>query len=240
MVSIGNFFFRYRDFIFPVVFLAMAAGFRPYLPSWDESADIYLDAAGFLVALLGQALRAAVIGYAYIKRGGKNKKVYADSLVQAGFFAHSRNPLYVGNLLVLFGLIIIHSSPWFYLFGFGFYLFAYVCLVLAEENYLRGKFGEAYDDYCRKVNRFLPSFSGLGKSLDGMKFDWKKVIRKEYGSTFSWVTCALALLVWERWSSFGYEAREIQIHLIFAAWVPVVLAYAVARVLKKTGRLGAG
>ena len=43
------------------------------------------------------------IGYEYIVRGGRQGKVYAEDLVQGGVFAHSRNPLYLGNLLIIVG-----------------------------------------------------------------------------------------------------------------------------------------
>ena len=67
----------------------------------DWRLDRRLDAAGFVVASIGQLLRVAVIGFAYITRGGRNRRIVADSLVQAGIFAHSRNPLYLGNLLIV-------------------------------------------------------------------------------------------------------------------------------------------
>ena len=36
-----------------------------------------------------------------------------------------------------------------------------------------------------------------------MSFDWRRVIRKEYNSTFTWITCALALLAWETYRNGG-------------------------------------
>jgi protein-S-isoprenylcysteine O-methyltransferase Ste14 len=68
-----------------------------------------LDALGVVVLAGGLALRSLVVGLAYIKRGGKGKKVYADALVTDGIFAHSRNPLYLGNILILCGLALCSS-----------------------------------------------------------------------------------------------------------------------------------
>ena len=51
---------------------------------------------------------------------GENKQVYADSMVREGFFAHSRHPLYLGNMLGIFGLLIIHYSSWAYAIGVPF------------------------------------------------------------------------------------------------------------------------
>jgi len=238
MVRFGDFFFKYRDFLFPVVFLVLAAGFRPWIPAGEARYDLLMDALGIGLAVAGQGLRAAVIGFAYIKRGGKDKKVYADDLVVEGFFAHARNPLYVGNLLVLFGLIVVHGAPGFVLLGGAFYLFAYRCIVAAEERFLLGKFGAQYEQYCREVNRFLISFRGLGKTLAGMEYDWRRVLRKEYGSTFTWVAAVLALLIYERWANFGLEAERGAIMGIGAMGVPLLVAYVIVRVLKKKRLLG--
>ena len=71
-----------------------------------------MDIAGVLIILSGLGLRAVVIGLAYIKRGGVNKMIHADTLVTNGLFAHCRNPLYAGNLLVVAGLLVIFNNPW--------------------------------------------------------------------------------------------------------------------------------
>jgi hypothetical protein len=66
---------------------------------------------------------------AYIKRGGKAGKVYAPRLVTQGLFGHSRNPLYVGNLLVLLGVFLVHNNSVVYHIGVPFFLFAYTSIV---------------------------------------------------------------------------------------------------------------
>ena len=240
LVRAGNFFFKFRNALFPVAFVAIAAATRPLAPFGSERADRWLDAAGFAVALLGQSLRALVIGLAYIRRGGKDQKIYAETLVTEGFFAHARNPLYVGNMLVFLGLFIILNSTWGYVAGVPFFLFAYLVIVAAEEDYLSRQFGSAFDDYCRRVNRFVPSFVGLGATVRGMAFNWKRLVRKEYGSTFTWMTTALALLVWESVVRRGAAASAPLMRAALVAWAPVVAGYAVARFLKKSGRLQSG
>lgn len=240
MVRIGHVVFRVRNVVFPVVFVALAVAARPRLAGGDERLDHLVDAAGVLLILSGQTLRAAAVGFAYIKRGGKDKRIYADSLVQEGIFAHCRNPLYVGNVLTVIGFSVIHNSPWFYVVGVGFFLFAYLCLVLAEEDFLRERFGWQYEDYCRRVPRFVPSLRGLGKTLGGMTFNWRKLIRKEYGTAFTWITAVLALLAWQAVANFGYEARRGELTVLGIVWLPVAVGYLAARILKKAGALGRG
>jgi hypothetical protein len=54
------------------------------------------------------------------------------------------------------------------------------------------------------------------------------------------VTTVLALLGWEAYIHFGYQARKAEIHLLAILWVPVIAAWLTARILKKRGVLGSG
>ena len=236
----GQFFFKYRDLLFPLVFLPIALGTRPAVLLGDPRADGGMQALGVLVVLAGQGLRALVIGLAYIRRGGKNRQIYAQDLVQDGFFAHSRNPLYVGNLLIVAGLVLIHGGPWMYLLVLPFFLFVYIAIVAAEELYLSTHFGSQYAEYCRKVPRFLPRLRGLAATIRGMDFDWKRLVRKEYGTFFSSVNGVLLLLAWKYVSVHGFDASRKLLWTLGLVWIPFLLAYLTARVLKKRGTLGKG
>ncbi|HEV8580977.1 MAG TPA: methyltransferase [Thermoanaerobaculia bacterium] len=238
-LAAGRFFFRYRDICFPLVFLAIALGTRARWPLQSRACEMLTNAAGVAVALAGQVLRALVIGLAYIRRGGRNRRMHADDLVREGVFAHSRNPLYLGNLLGLFGLLLIHNSLPGYWVGLPFYLLAYGAIVAAEEDYLARRFGEEYLSYRRQVPRFLPRLTGLRATLTGMRFDWPRLLRKEYGTTFAGATAILALLLWDRYQLFGaVGARALSRAL--ALWLPLLLAYLTVRTLKKKGCLGKG
>jgi len=236
IVAIGNFLFRYRNAVFPLVFMAIVFLDRPRYPLGSGTLDRALDVAGIALAVAGQALRALVIGLAYIRRGGKEGKVHADDLVQEGIFAHSRNPLYVGNALVFLGLFVVLNSWLGYLLGVPAMFVAYLSLVRAEEEFLAAKFGESYREYCRRVPRFLPKLAGLRGTVAGMQFDWARVVRKEYGSTWTWITVVIGLLFWERFSVEG--PGSVRTTGYVAAWVAVTVLYGVARFLKKTKRLG--
>jgi protein-S-isoprenylcysteine O-methyltransferase Ste14 len=239
-VSCGSFLFRCRDALFPVVFLGLALASTPGTLFGSRFWDRLLDAAGVAVALGGQLLRALVIGLAYVRRGGLNGKIHADSLVVEGIFAHSRNPLYLGNFLALVGFCLIHHSWLCYLAGIPFFAFAYFAIVSAEEQFLLRRFGDDYVAYCRRVNRFLPACRGLGQTIARMPFDWRRLVRKEYGSTFAGVSTVLALLAWDDYRRLGYPASAGTLTLALVLWSALVPAYVLARWLKKSGRLGTG
>ena len=158
---VGQVIFRVRDVLFPVVLLTVAFGTRPRITGGDMSLDHWTDVAGALVSLTGQTFRVLVIGLVYITRGGQNRQVWADALVNRGMFAHSRNPLYVANLLLFLGLAIVHNGWAMYLIVLPFFVVAYVCIVAAEEAYLVERFGAAYAEYRRRVPRWMPSLRGL-------------------------------------------------------------------------------
>lgn len=237
---LGRFLFRYRDFLFPLL-LGLPAFLtrpRPFLGDWRR--DAWLDAFGFLVALAGQVLRAAVIGLEYIERGGRNKRVYASRLVTGGLFAHSRNPLYLGNLLIVAGLTLVHGGPWVLGISLPGFALAYHAIMREEERFLVGEFGAEYEDYRRRVPRLRLRLVGLRATVRSMPFRWQRLIRKEYGTTFAWITAFLALLAWERVTAFGREAATPTLRILAAIWLGAGLFYLTARVLKKTGRLGQG
>jgi heme O synthase-like polyprenyltransferase len=79
---------------------------------------------------------------------------------------------------------------------------------------------------------------GLRDTLATMRFNWKRLIRKEYGSTFAWISTAFLLLGWQAVANFGWEAARSEAMTLFVFWLPLLAAYFTARVLKKTGRLG--
>ena len=149
---------------------------------------------GLAIALLGQLVRMLTIGMAYIVRGGRNRRIFAEGLVTDGLFSHCRNPMYVGNILLVIGMSILSNSLFAVLVMIPLFLFIYQAITLAEENFLRNKFGSGFDDYCTQVNRWLPKLKGIGSTFKNNSFDLTKVLFKEYNSTYLWTFGATLLL----------------------------------------------
>lgn len=230
MVRIGNFFFHYRNGLFPLAVVLVFLPTRRIVPQ-----DSLALALGLLVIVLGQLSRAVTIGLAYIKRGGHQKQVYADGLVCDGLFAHCRNPLYVGNILMLLGFGIALNSLTCLAAGGAFFLFVYSAIVRAEENYLRGKFGEAYDRYCAAVPRWAIRPAGLGRTVRSMRFNWRRLLLKEYGTFFNWVAGLPVALYLRRHvllqRDFAWTATD---SLLLGVLVAAVAFYGITRHLKKS------
>jgi protein-S-isoprenylcysteine O-methyltransferase Ste14 len=235
----GTFLFRTRDALFPALIVALILVTDPVFPFGSSQSDLWLDGLGILVALAGQALRITVIGYRYIARGGKNRRVHADDLVTGGAFALARNPLYVGNMLVLFGLFVIWNAPLLYAVAVPFTMIGYRSIVAAEEAFLHQTFGAVYEEYCRTTNRWIPDLSRFRQAVEGIPFNWKRVLLKEYGSWTAWIGTACTLMIVESLWAAPYDAQALWINALGAVIVLVVIAWAVTRWLKLSRRIKA-
>jgi hypothetical protein len=232
MIQIGNFFFKYRNLLFILLYGLL------FLPSPELFTENIFHAVyktwpliiGLFVTVLGQAIRGATIGLAYIVRGGKDKKVYAEHLVSTGIFSHCRNPLYVGNILMLLGVGILANSLIYVAIIMPLFLFIYQAIVLAEEHFLRGKFGADFDAYCAKVNRWIPSLKGIGATFSSMEFNWKRWVLKEYTTQFIWLA-GIALLIIRL-----YRIEDVMTNSIYSI-VILAIGYAIVRYLKKSGKM---
>ncbi len=237
LLACGDFFFRHRNTVFPLLLAGLCIVLPPRLAGGSLALDRWLDLLGLAALLAGQALRAAVIGFAYIKRGGLNKRVHAATLVTGGLFGVCRNPIYLGNGLIIAGLLVVHGNPFACLLGLLLFGFAYASIVASEENFLVGKFGVAYLDYCRRVGRWWPDFAKFAEATQGMRFDWRRVVINDYGTVFAWVTGAALLFAYEGAYHEGLAGAEARL-LAAAGLILIMGALALAiRHLKKSGRL---
>jgi len=234
---VGDFGFHYRGLLIPFVLATLLVVTRPSEALRADSVARGITLAGIAIALAGQAIRFFVIGFAYIKRGGKNRRIYADDLVTEGVYAHVRNPMYVGNFLILVGLAIIWGSPLAFAIGVPLVGFLYFAIIVSEEAYLRDKFGDAYDAYARDVNRFVPRLAGLRDTVQGSHYDWRKALRKEYGTPHGLGWGILLLIVFRTLRLEGLSGQQHLLWICLAVGIPWTLLYLAVRRWKMVGGL---
>jgi protein-S-isoprenylcysteine O-methyltransferase Ste14 len=232
-IQIGNFFFKYRNWVFVPLYLAL------FIPSPALLAEPYhgwLLFTGLAVTLFGQAIRGATIGLAYIKRGGRNKKVYATNLVTEGIFNHCRNPLYLGNTLMLLGVGILSNSLLYVGLIIPAFLFIYQTIIMAEENFLRNTYGKEFNAYCQRVNRWIPVFKGLKATFNSMQFNWRRWLVKELSTLYIWLL-GITLIVLLKYPALTGDDAGLRNQLL-GVIVPLITAvYFSVRYLKKSGKL---
>ncbi|XVH31633.1 methyltransferase family protein [Haloferacaceae archaeon DSL9] len=89
-------------------------------------------------------------------RGTPSPTHETEELVTGGVYAHSRNPMYLGVLLLIVGQAVryrsVHVLWWAVVCWLGFHR----RIIEYEEPHLREKHGRAYEEYCDRVSRWLP------------------------------------------------------------------------------------
>lgn len=78
-----------------------------------------------------------------------------NAIVSTGIYRFTRNPIYVGFLIVVIAAAIGFNSWWVLLSIVPLFLLLQFGVVLREETYLSAKFGAVYDDYRRRVRRWI-------------------------------------------------------------------------------------
>ena len=94
----------------------------------------------------------------------KNKQ-----LATSGPYLYVRHPLYVGNILILFGFVAASGIWWTAVVTLAFLFFYYPPAVEYEERKLSKIFGAAWDDYVRSTRPLLPTF---GNRPSGSEDTW--------------------------------------------------------------------
>src|SRR5262245_28340596 len=79
----------------------------------------------------------------------------ATTLVTTGVYRVTRNPMYVGLLLILLALAFLLRSPWSFLGPVSFFAWINYLQIIPEERILATLFGEEYKNYQSRVRRWL-------------------------------------------------------------------------------------
>lgn len=160
-------------FVFAAVFLWLAR------PSWRTML------ASLVLVVPGLWLRGYAAGY--VKKNSE--------LTTTGPYAYTRNPLYLGSMLIAFGFAAA-SGSWVIFIALAV-LFAaiYIPTILSEEEYLREKFA-GFDVYARSVPRLLPRLMGGGGRGEAGSFSGALYRHhREYNSAMGAGAIYLALVI---------------------------------------------
>jgi len=144
-------------------------------PTWRSIA------VGTVLIVPGLLIRAAASGHVR-----KN-----EALATTGPYAYTRNPLYLGSLLIGIGFALAARSWW--VGGVLVVMFSaiYLPVIRGEERFLREKFPE-FEDYMRRVPRMLPRFNAARFGDDGGGFSLELYLKhREWNALLG----ALAIVV---------------------------------------------
>jgi protein-S-isoprenylcysteine O-methyltransferase Ste14 len=135
---------------------------------------------GGLLLLPGLLLRALASGHVQ-----KDKQ-----LTTSGPYAYTRNPLYLGSLILAAGFAVAARSWWIAALMLAMFAAIYIPVIAGEESYLRHTFPD-YDDYAHHVPRVLPRLTPYGRQQSAYSSAryWK---HREYQAI---IGCAVILCI---------------------------------------------
>ncbi|MBI4832016.1 MAG: isoprenylcysteine carboxylmethyltransferase family protein [Candidatus Lindowbacteria bacterium] len=148
-IRLGRVFFRARNFTGLPLFLFMLSFF-----AWEYENDLVTWPVGCALIGAGQALRLWAMRH--IGRSARTRKDKARRLVASGPYRYTRNPLYIGNHLMLAGYCVLSELLWLLPFALVICFIFYSFIAAYEEELLKERFGEDYVRYSMETPRWLP------------------------------------------------------------------------------------
>jgi hypothetical protein len=187
-----------------------------------------------IVSLSGLVVRALTVGYTPKNTSGRNTAggQIAEVLNHKGIYSTVRHPLYLGNFLMWLGLFMYLSVWWFVVICSLLYWIYYERIMIAEEEFLRKKYGSAYESWASKTPAFIPNFS-LWQSAD-LSFSMKNVLKREYNGLFA---VALTFTIFNAAAHYFYD-QTFQIDLFWKITLIVCFViFITLRTLKKSTKV---
>ncbi len=122
---------------------------------WPGMDDTAARLAGWLLALGGLAL----VIWSIVTLHRHNTTVLphdgASTLVTSGPFALRRNPIYLGDVLILFGVSVLTTNLWFSVASAAFIPLVTWLAILPEERHLERRFGDEWRRYSDTTRRLF-------------------------------------------------------------------------------------
>jgi protein-S-isoprenylcysteine O-methyltransferase Ste14 len=156
-------------------------------PFADDGANLAWFLLSLAIAAAGALLRIYVNGHAALGTSGKVKaEAEAAELNTTGAYSLVRNPLYVGRILNFTGLAMLTGSALYGMLIFFGSILVYERISAYEEEFLRGKFGDAHARWASEVPALLPRLHGWVPPRYG--FWWRRMLWREYKKFFQFGT----------------------------------------------------
>jgi len=222
----GAWLFRYRSYL-PLVtipFFIVSLSSFSYLHQRHDMNEIW-QLFCLAISFLGLALRILTVGRAPLGTSGRNtREQVADTLNTTGVYSLVRHPLYLGNFLVMLGFALWPHQTWVAVLMSCIYMIYYERIMLAEEAFLRHRFGAAFEDWARQTPAFIPKLKGWKPSP--VPFCWRTVGQREYNAFFLIVT------VFFLFDFVGDSVAEGNLHLEYGWFSAFLAAFVISTVLR--------
>lgn len=182
MVKHGHTMFRFRSYlpllIIPPLFIAMKESLWVEEMIGDNFEDFWVFIC-FLVSLFGLFIRAYTVGHVPGGTSGRNTQSQrAHKLNTTGMYSIVRNPLYLGNFIIILGVLLSIKVWWLVALGSLAFFIYMERIILAEEKFLADTYGQNYAEWRAKTPAIWPNFKLWQKPE--LPLSMKTVMKREY------------------------------------------------------------
>jgi protein-S-isoprenylcysteine O-methyltransferase Ste14 len=225
----GDWLFRWRSYVPLIVF--PVAGLALYCVRIDSPGiwHIIYSSICITISVLGLVIRCYTIGHVPGGTSGRNTKTQiANSLNTTGIYSIVRHPLYLGNYLIMFGIVLYIPIAWFAILFSFFYAAYYERIMFREEEFLRSKYGEVFVTWSKRTPAFFPRFKNF--VTPSLSFSFVNVLRREYSAFYAMVTMFVILehlVIWRFTLVFSFKTGWL------ITWGCGTVIYLTLRNLKK-------
>ncbi|MEP7234880.1 MAG: isoprenylcysteine carboxylmethyltransferase family protein [Ignavibacteriota bacterium] len=226
----GAWLFSHRSYV-PLVLLPLAALVMFFSHDYPQSFALHFPwkLLCLVFSLCGMIVRALVVGLTPTGTSGRNTEgQIADELNTLGIYSVVRHPLYIGNYIVVLGIVMWMGIWWFVLLASVLYWFYYERILYTEEEYLSERFGEQHEKWAAVVPAVIPSFRHYKPSA--LRFSVKNVLAREYDGFLAIATAFLILAGLEYYALGCSGSFEMFWPIFFAA---IFIIAAILRWMRK-------
>ncbi len=229
----GNWFFKYRSYLpvilYPLASLVLILEFKQDI----QLPELIWSITCLAISLLGLLVRILVIGFTPKGTSGRNTaKQVAETVNTKGIYSVVRHPLYLGNFLMWFGIILYVNNIWFAITTVLLFWLYYERIMFAEEQFLKGKFGDQYLKWSMTAPPFFPKFKGW-ESAD-LVFSVRNVLKREYNGLFAvGISFAYLNVLKNYLATKKFMITDFWLYTLIATFV----IFIVLRTLKKKTRI---
>ena len=180
----GSWLFRWRSFLPLLTISLFLIAFKNFTyPEGSHTLDILWEVFCFTVSFLGLGIRVYTVGHTPKGTSGRRtRRQKAEVLNTTGIYSAVRHPLYLGNFLIWAGISFFTHSFFFSLAAILLFFLYYERIIFVEEDFLREKFGQAFNDWAGKTPVFFPRLKNWQKSA--LPFSLMNVLKREYTAFF--------------------------------------------------------
>jgi len=162
--------YRFRGWLMvpPMVFVVLCTSAECENDLWNFSVGGLVFAAGLLLRIWAQTH----LHY---------RLTTCRPLTRTGPYALVRNPMYLGNTLMLVAMCLLLELPRFAPVQLAYCVVVYSGVVRYEEAHLARKYGDAYLDYLARVPRWLPGLRRAGAfRREAPRYLWPSVLAEAH------------------------------------------------------------